>query len=211
MRNSIEADKRAKDLRGRAAAVGKGGISADDPDAVLKLKEKLQAAETKQAFMKAANRVIRAAHKAGIARQGHDGFSGYLDKLQAIPGGEKCTAKTAIGLATPYLGSIGFPAYSLTNNNANIRRMKNRIEQLQAASAAETMRQTFQGVCKLVENVDENRLQFLFEGKPNADIRSALKAQGFRWAPSQEAWQRQLTNAARYSAKQVLNALGIAS
>jgi hypothetical protein len=88
--------KRAKDLRGRAASVGTGGINSDDPDAVLKLKEKLQAAETKQVFMKAANKVIRTTHKAGISSEDHPGFARYLEKLRAIPGGENCTAKTAL-------------------------------------------------------------------------------------------------------------------
>jgi hypothetical protein len=103
-----------------------------------------------------------------------------------------------------------FAAYELTNNNANISRMKKRLEQLEAASAAETKRQVFKGVCELLENVEENRLQFLFEGKPPAAIRTAIKVAGFRWAPSQRAWQRQLNNASRYSAQQVLSALGVA-
>ncbi|WP_083100819.1 hypothetical protein [Pseudophaeobacter leonis] len=103
-----------------------------------------------------------------------------------------------------------FAAYELTNNNANISRMKKRIEQFEAASAAETKRQVFKGVCELLENVEENRLQFLFERKPPAAIRTALKVAGFRWAPSQGAWQRQLNNAARYSPQQVLIALDVA-
>lgn len=31
--------------------------------------------------------------------------------------------------------------------------------------------------------------------------RSILKSNGFRWSPSQGAWQRQLTNNARYALK----------
>ena len=34
-------------------------------------------------------------------------------------------------------------------------------------------------------NQEENRVQILFDGKPDADIRSELKHAGFRWAPSQ--------------------------
>ena len=87
--------------------------------------------------------------------------------------------------------------------------MKKRIEQLEAASAAEIKRQVFKGVCELLENVEENRLQFLFEGKSPAAIRTALKVAGFRWAPSQGAWQRQLNNTARYSAQKFLIALDV--
>lgn len=43
-------------------------------------------------------------------------------------------------------------------------------------------------------NTAENRLQIIFDDKPDADMRSELKSEGFRWAPSQGAWQRQLTD-----------------
>lgn len=52
-------------------------------------------------------------------------------------------------------------------------------------------------------NRDENRVQIIFDGKPDADIRSDLKRSGFRWAPSQGAWQRQLNQNGIYAAKQV--------
>ena len=59
----------------------------------------------------------------------------------------------------------------------------------------------------MVENVEANRLQFIFDGKPDAATRQILKDHAFRWAPSQDAWQRQLTNAARHSANLVIRAL----
>ncbi len=49
----------------------------------------------------------------------------------------------------------------------------------------------------VIENQDENRLQLFFSAKPPAEIRNLLKAHGFRWAPSQDAWQRQLNDNAR--------------
>ena len=40
------------------------------------------------------------------------------------------------------------------------------------------------------------------EDKPDADTRQALKSEGFKWAPSQGAWQRQLNqNAIRAAAR----------
>ena len=51
-------------------------------------------------------------------------------------------------------------------------------------------------------NEAENRLQLMFEDKPDADTRQALKSEGFKWAPSQGAWQRQLNqNAIRAAAR----------
>lgn len=51
------------------------------------------------------------------------------------------------------------------------------------------------------------RVQFIFDSKPDAETRDLLKANGFRWAPSQGAWQRQLTPAGKAAAERVKQAL----
>ena len=52
-------------------------------------------------------------------------------------------------------------------------------------------------------NTAENRIQIFFDEKPDADLRTMLKGEGFRWAPSQGAWQRQLTDNAIRAAKRI--------
>lgn len=54
------------------------------------------------------------------------------------------------------------------------------------------------GVCrgKAVANQEMNRLQLIFEGKPSAEERQILRRNGFKWAPSASAWQRQLNQQA---------------
>ena len=42
-------------------------------------------------------------------------------------------------------------------------------------------------------NTKENRLQLVFDGKPDENVRAILKANGFRWSGRFRAWQRQLT------------------
>ena len=94
---------------------------------------------------------------------------------------------------------VPFPSYLLTNNNANIRRVRQRIEEL--SNRSEFVGWTFPGGEAKV-NEAENRLQLIFDGKPDADTRQALKSEGFKWAPSQGAWQRQLNqNAIRAAAR----------
>ena len=91
------------------------------------------------------------------------------------------------------------PSYLLTNNNANIRRVRQRIEEL--SSRSEFAGWTFPGGEAKI-NEAENRLQLIFEEKPDADQRQELKSNGFKWAPSQGAWQRQLNqNAIRAAAR----------
>ena len=46
----------------------------------------------------------------------------------------------------------------------------------------------------------DNRLQIFFDDKPDEETRTALKSNGFRWAPSVSAWQRQLNDNAIYAA-----------
>ena len=40
--------------------------------------------------------------------------------------------------------------------------------------------------------MEDNRIQIFFDEKPEGDIRQELKSNGFKWAPSKNAWQRQL-------------------
>ena len=51
------------------------------------------------------------------------------------------------------------------------------------------------------------RVQFFFDDKPDDETRVLLKSHGFRWAPSQNAWQRQLTRAGQSAARAVMDAL----
>lgn len=57
---------------------------------------------------------------------------------------------------------------------------------------------------KVVENFDMDRLQIVFSDKPSAEERDVLKGEAFKWAPSQNAWQRQLTDNARRAGKRII-------
>ncbi len=60
---------------------------------------------------------------------------------------------------------------------------------------------------KIVRNTEEMRLQLMFDGKPEPEVREILKSNGFRWAPSQSAWQRHLNGNSEYSLKRVIEQL----
>ena len=63
------------------------------------------------------------------------------------------------------------------------------------------------GNLEVERDPDDNRIRIEFPGKPASETRSLLKRWGFRWSPSNTAWQRQWTNAAEYALGQVLAAL----
>lgn len=175
-------------LLDKIRSVGTGGISSDDPQAVEKLEAKLAALEKHQEMMKAANAAIRMKDPAkGDAKLAELGY----------------TPEDIAKLREPdFCGRIGYPAYALQNNNANIRRIRGRIAELKKRTESTPEGWEFDGG-RVVVNTTENRLQVIFDGKPDADIRTELKGEGFRWAPSQGAWQRQLTDNAMRAARRL--------
>jgi hypothetical protein len=199
----------AKRTAERAASVGTGGISSDDPDAVVKLRTQLANLEANQQTMSAINAAWR---KAGKPKP--DDQDGWKKVADATGRSDNDLLKVRKGMAEtmrlmPYHDKP-FQPYELSNNNANIRRVKQRIEQLTAAAeraeACPETETTVNGV-RVVENAAENRLQLFFPGKPSDDIRAELKGSGFRWSPNAGAWQRHLSNGAKYAAECILKKL----
>lgn len=187
MRRGIEAEKKAGHYAEKAESYGKSGISSDDPEAVVKLREKLTGMEERQAQMKAANKLVK-----------KKDFDGLVKMFGSAVATQLTTANC--------FGGFGFEAYQLSNNNANMRRIRQRIKTLEQTTARETTERTV-GDVTLIENVEINRVQLIFPGKPSGDIRANLKSHGFRWSPSQGAWQRQLNANGTYAAERVLKFL----
>ena len=171
-------------------------IKSSDADALEQLKTKLEKAETLQADMKAANAYYRK-HKT------MKGFKNYTDE-QA----ENLDKEIA---ANWY--EKPFAPYELTNNNAKIKNTKARIAELErlkneAKTAAEQPTDEYNTeLFKVVENAEIMRLQLIFDGKPDAETRTILKKNGFKWSPSNTAWQRQLTDNAKRAVKRVIEEL----
>lgn len=57
---------------------------------------------------------------------------------------------------------------------------------------------------RVIRNYSEDRVQIVFDTKPQPDVISNLKHNGFRWSPRFSAWQRQLTNNAYYAVTRVI-------
>jgi hypothetical protein len=91
-------------------------------------------------------------------------------------------------LRPDFCGRVGFPGYALQNNNANIRRMKERLAAVETAQATpETVRQG--SAARLEDCPAENRVRLFFPARPARAVRDRLSANGFRWAPSLMCWQ----------------------
>ncbi len=167
---------------------GKDQILSGDQDAIEKLEKKLENLKDMQSRMKEANKAIR--------MKNTEKGNGLLTDMGY-------TEEQIKELRTPdFCGRVGYPSYALQNNNANIRRIEGRLKELRATKEKGTL-ETENKFFKVVENTENMRLQLLFEDKPEPEVREVLRRNGFRWAPSQEAWQRQLNNNARYALERV--------
>lgn len=112
-----------------------------------------------------------------------------------------------------YFSRQPYAAYRLQNGNAELRRLQGRIDSLNAIKTASTSSEnsssnypSAKGV-SVQENAEQMRVQLRFDGKPDEETRTLLKSHGFRWSPSQGAWQRQLTGNGKYAAKQIMQKL----
>lgn len=100
-----------------------------------------------------------------------------------------------------------YARFQMSNNLANIKRVQERVAVLEKkekmAEQVGIQDLTFQGGL-VVLNHEIDRLQILFDEKPNQEMITNLKKNGFKWAPSSKAWQRQLTMNAKRAASSLL-------
>ena len=104
-----------------------------------------------------------------------------------------------------------YPSFELTNNNQNLHRLKDRLENLKklkerASSDNENKYIQVDGL-EVVEDANDMRIRIIFENIPNEQTRTLLKSYGFKWSPKNSAWQRQLTSNGIYATKRVLEKL----
>ena len=69
------------------------------------------------------------------------------------------------------------------------------------------LKSTYEFYGKLNEDFEDGRIRFKFDGVPSQEVRNILKSRGFKWSPSNKAWQRQNTPNGVYSAKKVIEEL----
>ena len=154
-----------------------GPIMSGDADAVERLKEEIQKAKTKQEHMKAVNAAIRKHAKAGAVAQ-----------LAALMNLGISEAHATLILEPNCFGDSGFEPFELTNNNANIRRMKARLATVEKAHSTPTTEHERTNA-RIEDCPAENRVRLFYPGKPDPATRADLKGSGFRWTPSLECWQ----------------------
>lgn len=171
--------------------VGTGPVDLTDPHAREILTDQLDTARQTLDYCKAGNAYFRK----------HKTLRGYgnLTDDQA----DRLTDPHDFGMS---LYGKPYPDYELTSLRGKIKRLEARLAELDKLQATPTASREVNGV-QIVEDTTDNRLRLIFPDKPDEATRALLKSSGFRWSPRAGAWQRQLTNNARYAAKEILSKL----
>ena len=137
-------------------------------------------AEKLQELMKTTNAIIR----------------GGKDVLQRLMN-EGFTETQALEIQKPdYVGRVGFADYKLINNNALIKRLKEKVKKLEVnlkGSKSETEERYLFDGGEIFVNYEINRVQVLFPGgRTSKENFQLLRRNGFVYSPSNQAFQRQI-------------------
>ncbi|MFK0642929.1 hypothetical protein NO134_21765 [Ochrobactrum sp. BD22] len=175
-------------------------IRSGDPEALERVAAKIDALSKSIDQMKAANAIIRRMDKLGAAEDE------IVKAVVEATGMEPETAMRGISLAHWQIRR----GFDTTNSRAEIRRLQMRLKSLTRMKEAGTRSQEIEtdaGAVEIRENAEIARIQLRFPGKPDETTRRTLKAHGFRWSPTQGAWQRHLNEAGRWAAQRVVSAI----
>lgn len=202
MDKGLAEDKRAKELARKAEAVGRGGISSDDPDAVAKLGEELAKEEALHVAMVAVNK----AHKA---------YKKNPASLDTAPISEAMKERVRSYVPAYSWEPHPFAPYQLQNSGANIRRIKGRIEDLKkraeavaALPSAELQRVALSGDWwRITEDLEDNRVLIEFDRRTSKELYKQIRAHGFVWSPTRSAFVRKLNGSARMAAEGIASRL----
>ena len=189
-------EKALRSIIKKVAPAGQGGpIKSSDDNAVEALHSKLKKLEHEQDMRKR----INAAHRAFVKSPSS------LDKSD-LPD----AAKEMIRTYKPQYSwePSPYPPYSLSNLSANIRNVKDRIDQVSKMKSGSKSEAEYSGGVRVSEDPDAARIRIHFPGKPERSAIETLKSSGFRWSPTESAWQRHLNGSGRSAVDYVLNKLG---
>lgn len=170
-------------------------IFSDDPAATCKIAGKVAQLEERQARMKLVNQ----AHAKFLKNPDSNWRVGLTDVEQEIVR----TYKPAYSWE-PH----PFAPFQLTNNSANIRRLKERSKQVEKLQAATKRPERHIGDVRINDNMAYLKVELHFPGKPSGDVRAKLKAWGFHWVPSAGCWSRGINAATEARLQWLADLLG---
>lgn len=206
MSKTIEEQKKAANYFEKAiAAESNTSISSDDPDAVIKLKEKINALKLRQEFMKKVNKEYK---KLVTAKEKGEKYTMQLSDE------EKVIVMDEIRRMPTYEHQP-YPGYELTSINNKIKTAESRIKELDRffTSNPENKTYTIEGIpeIKFEDNVTENRFKVrTLMGKAKSfemGLPVIFRRLGFIWCGTDKCYQRKLSTLSGYVKASLIDAL----
>ncbi len=172
---SIEQQKKSEYYADKAQTIGKGGILSDDPEAIIKLKEKLETLENRREIFKEFNK-----------------YQKKYGTVKAIEKFKNDLRQRDIQTITWQGQTIGnFIGWPLTNLGAKIRETKKRIERIKKMDSM-----TINFTVNDIEVKEEGGyINVYFPDKPNDETRAKIKGYGIalKWSRYKCCWTRKKT------------------
>lgn len=184
--------KNLKKLRTQNA----GGEAEEKKALVLKLQKQLELYKLINKTCRSTKTTIQ--EKINIIKQAHN-ISEALEKWLIETLNKDYTKKTI------------FASYQLTSINSKIKRLQafvNKEDTIQAKikkDGTATKEIATYRTWKVIQDLETQRINILFEEKPEQETINNLKQHGFRWSYKFNVWTRKLTNNALYTLKLMLN------
>lgn len=152
-------------------------IPGDDPLALEKLTARLEGMKERHETMKQRNAWWRK-HKT------MKGCHGFTDE-------EAAKMDEEIKNNIP-VWQLPYPHYCLSNGNAEMKRIEERIKTISAQREQGDAEQVYNGFT-VEQSAADGRINITFDDKPEEAARNVLKSNGFHWSPRARVWTRQLT------------------
>jgi len=197
MRKSIDLRKEAWNLRRRAKAAETDHIiSSNDPNAVEKIHARIVELEERQTIMKTINKEWR-----WQGKPKHDNVEAWnrIAEIQELS--DETVADICHAMALCPWHTAPYPPYALQNNSNNIRRLQQRIVDIERERSIPIDDMSHIGYntetgINLCENLEFSGIELYFQSKPNEDTISHLKLHGWRWSRRNRCWYHRKTAAA---------------
>lgn len=161
-------------------------IKSDDVQAVEKIQYLIDKARAEQEKMKNVN--------------------AYYRKNKTLKGCELLTQQEKIKIEH-YMKTLSytqpFETYNLTNNLQNIRRLEDRIKDIEKIKNMDKIEICLDGA-KIYTDTESQRIKIDFDCKPDTETITILKRHAYKWSKLNGVWQRQITNNALYDTKNLL-------
>ena len=194
VRAGYDASKKAEQLRSRLYSIeNNSSIQVDNPDARELIQSKIDKLQKIVDSSKLFNKYIRQVMKVDESLRVAE-LARLINESPYKP--TKYNAEDwASQLLTPdCFGNLGIASFTLTNKNAEIRRLKSRLIELdrieQNAASFETI---YLNGCRI--ELNDGQWQVFFDSIPSEEIRNKLKSYpiSLKWSRYSMAWVRKQT------------------